>query len=96
MVFFIFVQPPIQVSAQGQPEDGRPTAENMLSGRGQCSVPNEMTTLVALLKQQTEWAMRAQEARRAESLDAAEALEMRMRKMEVSRVVFAIFGEAGT
>lgn len=43
----------------------------------------QMSTLVGLMKQQMEWTMRAEEGRREQGMGAQDALEMRMRKMEV-------------
>lgn len=43
----------------------------------------QMSTLVDLMRQQMEWTMRSEESRREQGLGAAEALETRMRGMEV-------------
>lgn len=44
----------------------------------------QMSTLVDLMRQQMEWTMRSEDGRREQGLGAAEALETRMRGMEVS------------
>lgn len=43
----------------------------------------QMTTLVGLMRQQMEWSMRNEDAKRDHGIGAAEALETRMREMEV-------------
>lgn len=49
----------------------------------------KMSTLVDLMRQQMEWTMRSVEDRREQGLGAAEALETRMRGMEVTRFDFS-------
>lgn len=43
----------------------------------------QMTTLVGMMRQQMEWSMRSEDAKREHGIGAAEALETRMRGMEV-------------
>lgn len=49
----------------------------------------QMSTLVDLMRQQMEWTMRSEDARREQGLGAAEAFETRMRGMEV--ILFRFF-----
>lgn len=48
-------------------------------------VTTQMSTLLALMRQQLEWTMRSETGRREQGIEAAEALETRMRGMEVKR-----------
>lgn len=50
---------------------------------GESATMKQMTTLVGLMRQQMEWSMRSEDAKREHGIGAAEALETRMREMEV-------------
>lgn len=52
----------------------------------------QMSTLMALVRQQMEWTMRSEESRRGQGIGAAEALEIRMREMEVLPGYHSTFG----
>lgn len=45
----------------------------------------QIATLVTLMRQQMEWTKRSDDSKREQQIGAAEALEIRMRKMEVDR-----------
>lgn len=45
-----------------------------------------MSTLVELMRQQMEWSMRSESGRRDQDIGSAEALETRMRGIEVLNV----------
>ena len=45
----------------------------------------QMASVLALMRQQLEWAMHAESSRREHSVEASEALEIRMREMEVAK-----------
>lgn len=52
----------------------------------------QMSTVVALMRQQMEWTIRSEDGRREQGLGVAEALETRMRKMEVGPVYATLIG----
>lgn len=60
------------------------TAAKVVAANKESWSSTQMSTLLALLKHQTEWTMRVEEGRREQDMTATEALEMRMREIEVS------------
>ena len=56
-------------------------------GTEESAAVKQMSTLVDLMRQQMEWTMRSEDGRREQGLGAAEALETRMRGMEVIRLI---------
>lgn len=59
------------------------TPMGTLGAMGESTASEQMSNLLVLLKQQMEWTMRAEECRREQGIGVAEALETRMRQMEV-------------
>lgn len=59
------------------------------NGAEESAAVKQMSTLVDLMRQQMEWTMRSEDGRREQGLGAAEALETRMRGMEVTLLDFS-------
>ncbi|CAN0013314.1 unnamed protein product [Discosporangium mesarthrocarpum] len=74
----------VERQAEANEEGGSPPTVQEVNNKEESAATEQMTTLVTLMERQLQWTMRQEHGRREHEMGVAEALEKRMRDVEVS------------